>query len=33
MIGFETHTALYVAIAAAILGYCRDTRPEMGTKT
>ncbi|HVW92002.1 MAG TPA: O-antigen ligase family protein [Devosia sp.] len=32
MLGFETHTALYVAFAAAILGYCRDAPPETRAK-
>ncbi|HVX82186.1 MAG TPA: O-antigen ligase family protein [Devosiaceae bacterium] len=27
MLGFETHTALYVAWAAVLLGYCREASP------
>jgi O-antigen ligase len=33
MFGFEFHTALYVAVAAIVLGYCRDAAPERDVAT
>jgi O-antigen ligase len=33
MIGFETHTALYVGLLALILSWCRDPKPEPSSVT